>query len=423
MDAKVRRITFPFFFFFFFFYYYFYYFYFFFFFFFFYYLFSSSPSSLSIPITIINPGPLFILHDAINGLGALQFHNMLYARFQKLVTNHHNTSPCTFTYTCSQSPAITCTHKPLPLTNNKQPQRPQRSLRIHDENALPSHPLPSKGTHQRNKSSTTLPTLMQNGAVRVAAKRAVFADVSNTTRAALVIDDGVKAHDNPKAAAGIHLQEPVVLSKLAQKPLAVKSITTSTTAPAASLPTFRKVQAKKSATILRDPEVAPAVTASVHESVKNKISQVELQNILDSLTSGAVQPAAHPEDVKLDIHALDQSAPGLEEVKVAVPSPSLTAANDEEYDEEDEDDMSESGITLAREGVTDNTTGGATVVLCPKYSAKVLKEIDEARLFVESNRTAEDIEDDQWDTSMVAEYGDEIFEYMRTLEVSRVHVV
>ncbi|KAH0009350.1 hypothetical protein KCU78_g10770, partial [Aureobasidium melanogenum] len=34
-----------------------------------------------------------------------------------------------------------------------------------------------------------------------------------------------------------------------------------------------------------------------------------------------------------------------------------------------------------------------------------------------------DIEDDQWDTSMVAEYGDEIFEYMRTLEKSLDFVI
>ncbi|KAG9539342.1 A/B/D/E cyclin, partial [Aureobasidium melanogenum] len=54
--------------------------------------------------------------------------------------------------------------------------------------------------------------------------------------------------------------------------------------------------------------------------------------------------------------------------------------------------------------------------LCPKHTAKTLREIEEARQVVENTRTAEDIEDDQWDTSMVAEYGDEIFEYMRTLE-------
>ncbi|KEQ67600.1 uncharacterized protein M437DRAFT_36359 [Aureobasidium melanogenum CBS 110374] len=90
--------------------------------------------------------------------------------------------------------------------------------------------------------------------------------------------------------------------------------------------------------------------------------------------------------------------------------------NDDEYDEDYEEELYEAGQTVTRGGVTDNTTGGATVVLCPKHTAKTLREIEEARQVVESTRTAEDIEDDQWDTSMVAEYGDEIFEYMRTLE-------
>ncbi|KAG9956498.1 hypothetical protein KCU78_g24749, partial [Aureobasidium melanogenum] len=84
----------------------------------------------------------------------------------------------------------------------------------------------------------------------------------------------------------------------------------------------------------------------------------------------------------------------------------------EDYEEE----LYEGSQTVTRGGVTDNTTGGATVVLCPKHTAKTLREIEEARQVVENTRTAEDIEDDQWDTSMVAEYGDEIFEYMRTLE-------
>jgi G2/mitotic-specific cyclin 3/4 len=128
------------------------------------------------------------------------------------------------------------------------------------------------------------------------------------------------------------------------------------------------------------------------------------------------QVLTHPEAVILDTNALEQSAPGVEE-KVAVLSQSLITVNDDEYDEEYEEELYEGGQTVTRGGVTDNTTGGATVVLCPKHTAKTLREIDEARQVVESTRTPEDIEDDQWDTSMVAEYGDEIFEYMRTLEV------
>ncbi|CAD0081868.1 unnamed protein product [Aureobasidium vineae] len=306
-----------------------------------------------------------------------------------------------------------------------KPQRPQRPLRVHDENALPSHPVAAKGTHQRNKSSTTLPTLMQNGAVRAGAKRAVFADVSNTIRTAPVTDDGVKAHDNGKAAA-IYL-EPLVGSKPAQKPLTVKSINT-TIAPTAALPTIRKVQAKKSAPILRDsaaPTIDEATAGETEPSSEGTTDEVESQQqvgVVDDTQEdtavGSVQPPQAltlPEAVIVDTNALEQFAPETEE-KVVVLSQSLITVNDDDYDEEYEEELYEGSQTVTRGGVTDNTTGGATVVLCPKHTAKTLREIEEARQVVESTRTPEDIEDDQWDTSMVAEYGDEIFEYMRTLE-------
>ncbi|KAI5272500.1 hypothetical protein E4T47_04246 [Aureobasidium subglaciale] len=307
-----------------------------------------------------------------------------------------------------------------------KPQRPLRSLRIHDENALPSHPVPVKGTHQRNKSSTTLPTLMQTGAVRPSAKRAVFADVSNTIRTASVTDDVVKAHDNPKAAA-IYL-EPAVASNPIQKPLAVKNINAATTGPTIALPTIRKVQGKKSAPVLRESALPTPSTTTAGESdpsIEVASDEAEAQQQVTAVVGiekdtavGQVQPSqalAHSAEIIVDTEALGQFAPDAEE-KVVVLSQSLITVNDDEYDEEDEEELYEGSQTVTRAGATDNTTGGATVVLCPKHSAKTLREIEEAREFVESNRTAEDIEDDQWDTSMVAEYGDEIFEYMRTLE-------
>ena len=62
--------------------------------------------------------------------------------------------------------------------------------------------------------------------------------------------------------------------------------------------------------------------------------------------------------------------------------------------------------------------GGATTVLFPKYNHQVKRELALAKQVVESTRTLEDIEDEYWDTSMVAEYSDEIFEFMKEQEVS-----
>ncbi|KAK3073917.1 hypothetical protein LTS18_014347, partial [Coniosporium uncinatum] len=52
----------------------------------------------------------------------------------------------------------------------------------------------------------------------------------------------------------------------------------------------------------------------------------------------------------------------------------------------------------------------------PKVTVRVERELAAAKQFVESNKVPEDVEDEAWDTSMVAEYGDEIFAYMKQLE-------
>ena len=87
--------------------------------------------------------------------------------------------------------------------------------------------------------------------------------------------------------------------------------------------------------------------------------------------------------------------------------------DDEEYEEDDD-------YTTARSYRSrgDNTTGGATTVLFPQYSQQVRRELTLAKRIVESTRSFEDIEDEHFDTSMVAEYSDDIFAYMKEQEVS-----
>jgi G2/mitotic-specific cyclin 3/4 len=92
---------------------------------------------------------------------------------------------------------------------------------------------------------------------------------------------------------------------------------------------------------------------------------------------------------------------------------------EEYWDDEEDENYDEEGYVTARSyrSVGGNTTGGATTVLFPLMNQKIKREIAAAKQYVEGSRTAEEIEDDSWDTSMVAEYGDEIFQYMRELEV------
>lgn len=93
----------------------------------------------------------------------------------------------------------------------------------------------------------------------------------------------------------------------------------------------------------------------------------------------------------------------------------------EEYWEEEDavENYDEEGYVTARSFKSrgENTTEGATTVLFPKATQKAKREIAAAKDLVEGSKTAEELEDEAWDTTMVAEYGDEIFQYMKDLEV------
>lgn len=92
---------------------------------------------------------------------------------------------------------------------------------------------------------------------------------------------------------------------------------------------------------------------------------------------------------------------------------------EEYWDEEDEENYEEEGYVTARSFRSrgENTTGGATTILFPQMNQRVRKEISAAKQLVEATRSPEEIEDESYDTSMVAEYGEEIFDYMQQLEL------
>lgn len=134
------------------------------------------------------------------------------------------------------------------------------------------------------------------------------------------------------------------------------------------------------------------------------------------------------DDAQLEIdipgdHASDGSAAdkpnSLEALVESVVAPVLSEP-EEYWDEEEEEELyDDQGYTTAHSYRSrgDLTTGGATTVLAPKITDKIEQELETARAIVESTRTQEEVDDEVWDVCMVAEYGDEIFEYMRELEV------
>lgn len=93
----------------------------------------------------------------------------------------------------------------------------------------------------------------------------------------------------------------------------------------------------------------------------------------------------------------------------------------EEYwdeDDEDYDDQDQAYTTAHSFRSRDMTMGNVTTVLAPKQTTRVQRELEEARAVVEETMTPEEFEEEAWDVSMVAEYGEDIFEYLRELEVS-----
>ncbi|PSN65830.1 hypothetical protein BS50DRAFT_398521 [Corynespora cassiicola Philippines] len=344
-----------------------------------------------------------------------------------------------------------------------------RALRMRDENAPQALPA-GKALHHRNKSTPALST-MQTGAIKAAAKRTVFADVSNTSRQPNFKDDThVPAKDaivlkDPAVVSTKELVKPTALMRPAQRPLANKTNGTSTTDSiasavpkhvtadtAAASTNIRKILSKKVTTVFKETSVEP-VAEPTAAPASMRIQQTERAHAksepLPTVNGAQRKPAEHrqqarvlePSVAKIEneskpidddaevqekneyLDALEEQARVIEQERndELAKTNGLNAADHEESWDEDEDEeyydvdgYTTTTKTLYSRG--NNTTGGVTLVLAPRVTAKSQRELEAARIYVEANKSPEDVEDEQWDTSMVAEYGEEIFEYMRSLE-------
>jgi hypothetical protein len=336
---------------------------------------------------------------------------------------------------------------------------------------------------------------MQAGGIKAAAaKRAVFADVSNTVRQPVVKDDlqvpGKKGTQldvlkDPAVVSAKELVKPAALLRPAQRPLANATLknnaSNGTSTVASAVPrhmasdsnlassNIRKILSKKATTVFKESrsDPIPEVVESTIESTRQPLASNNLDHVLDvaqstdkaiaydTATSTYPPEQCIPSDVpavqaKVQIRedkvikvsagielptatvevqekyeyldALEEQARVIEEERneELAKAQALSRLEQEEYwdEEEDEEYFDADGYTTARSlrSRGDNTTGGVTLVLAPRVTAKSQRELKEAAQYVELNKSEEDVEDEQWDTSMVAEYGDEIFEYMHALE-------
>ena len=132
-----------------------------------------------------------------------------------------------------------------------------------------------------------------------------------------------------------------------------------------------------------------------------------------------VQPISSQEEcdnyLASGMHQSQQSAASVvasSDVAVSAPQTTHVAAHEAEEDQYEESDYT----TSQSLGLHGDSTGGVTTILAPRENVQSKAELMAAKEYVFATRAAEDIEDEQWDTSMVVEYGEEIFEYMRELE-------
>lgn len=126
------------------------------------------------------------------------------------------------------------------------------------------------------------------------------------------------------------------------------------------------------------------------------------------------------QDMRTVLDPILANQPASAHIEPAHKSTLAAVSEPEEYwDDDGEENYDEEGYATARSFRSrgENITGGATTVLFPKFNQKARREIAAAKDLIEGSKTAEELEDEAWDTTMVAEYGEEIFGYMKDLEV------
>jgi G2/mitotic-specific cyclin 3/4 len=308
-------------------------------------------------------------------------------------------------------------------------------MRVHDENMAP--PVVNgvvKTLHQRTKSVPAFNTLYQADAVKAANKK-VLGDANTNIRIAQPSKDD-SALDK-KAGAGI-VKPIAAFARPAARPLAAKSISAQnvpsslTSANNSVVPVTeqpKKLVAKKSTRVLKTADTVSQSEAEIKKPVtvpseqqggvplpRQEVRKTETVPLREEAAprpaSGGV-PVGFASSEEYMMYLESQSNhPNVPITRAVNILPSNATITEHFYDEDDDDYYYEDAYPTTH----GESTGGVTTVLVPLNSKKVEHELELARIHVESTRTAEDIEDEQWDTSMVAEYGDEIFGYMKSLE-------
>ncbi|RPA99851.1 hypothetical protein L873DRAFT_1789312 [Choiromyces venosus 120613-1] len=338
-----------------------------------------------------------------------------------------------------------------------KPQRPSRAIRRQDENA--NRPI------IHNKSASNVSSAAANAALKsmesqqptgvglkAAARRTAFGDVSNTSKGNNVTTSGKEGSKGGVVVVQDKQGQKTTgaISKPAQRVQGLKpasSITTQTSVTSQHVAPSRNI-VRKTAVYQDNKRPSPKRTSPKRTSpkvlrdavVKKESQQFGRQAARPRSKSRASRPLSgllrikqHQAKGESPVYS-DQASHSYSDRYLDEDQES-TAAEVEDDDEEDasEDDEAPGGVktiegqleaisdygsdegedeteyTGARTRPGDNTTGVTTQVLVPKITSQTRKELCKVQQeFFD--------DEDEGDISMVAEYGDEIFAYMRELE-------
>ncbi|OQE45076.1 hypothetical protein PENCOP_c002G02839 [Penicillium coprophilum] len=299
--------------------------------------------------------------------------------------------------------------------------KPQRFRAVGDENVPPPslHNQNHKVIHQRNKSSPALSMMAQSNVGRRA-----FVDVSN-------IKDMSRASRDDSAVGGKPALAEVKapgLSQPAQRRMTLSGTrgiadnvaTTKPMNPAGKAQLAYK--SKRNNAVFKDeklhtvPEKDTSKETNTDSEVKASYKGVEQgrpSNGIEEETSNRLNvDSASPVES-------DATVSETEDLKEHgnVNQPVSAVSEPEEWDGDD----TEYHVAPIYSSRGDNTDG-TTAVIYPCMSNVTTREMFRAKDIVESEQTPEDIEEELLDTTMVAEYNDEIFLHLRKKEIDMLPV-
>lgn len=148
---------------------------------------------------------------------------------------------------------------------------------------------------------------------------------------------------------------------------------------------------------------------AVDEPVVSGLEKVEVNEWEEvHKPSGSDDTLSDSEETKASSQYTKYSAPTTQT------SNSIATISEPEADDWEDEEVDYLPPYLSR---ADNTTGGTTTVIFPRITSVTKRQMLQAKGIVDNSRTEEDILEDFFDSSMVAEYSSEIFLHLRQKEV------